>query len=213
MSARTLARLALMLAVIALFLALALLTATYAGASVTGFEVVVSGDSIIRLSETKVAGEGRYVDAEDGRQVALRGTSDRLSSTEAVRLMVPMVKPGGTFVFQDNAAQTTPAQWRALLVDIVQRLPDDRCLLGVLPVWVAPGSPATIADAAVKANIMVAEFAKQPCHDWVRWNQAVTANPALVYDGQHPTSAGTDYLAAQITARTGHVITAGSCTV
>jgi hypothetical protein len=196
---------------LACLVVLSLIPAFPAAASVTGFEVVISGDSIIRLSESHVMGAGRYVDAEDGRQVNIPGTSGRLSSTGAVRLMIPHVQPGGWFIFQDNGAHATTTEWRALLKSIVAQVPADRCLLGVLPVWIAPGPPATTADIAAKANIMVHEFNLHPCHEYVRWNQQVNANPSLVYDGQHPTAAGAAWIGAQITIRTGHVIGGGSC--
>lgn len=184
-----------------------------AQASVSQVEVVISGDSISRLSEANLMGNGRIVDAEDGRNAYQRGMSNRMSSNEAMQFLIPMVQPGGTFVFQDNGAGATPEQWTQLLRGIVSRLPDDRCLLGVLPVWVAPGTPAQIADAGLKAGIMVTEFAVQPCHDWVRWNQAVAANPGLVYDGQHPTVAGSTWLGDQVTLRTGHVMSGDSCSL
>ena len=185
-----------------------------AGASVSQYPVVITGDSILRLSEAQIIGPGRFADLEDGRQAYIAGTSGRLSSDEAARLLIPMVEVDGWFVFQDNGAQATQTQWRALLQSIVSRLPDDRCLLGVLPVFIAPGSAATIADTAAKANIMVQEFNVQPCHEYVRWNQQVNAHPELVYDGQHPTAAGQTWLADQISLRTGHpfIVNGPGCT-
>lgn len=184
-----------------------------AQASVSTFQVVITGDSILRLSEANLIGNQRLVDVEDGRQVNLPGTSGRLTSTEAIRLLIPNVAPGGWFVFQDNGAQASQAEWRTLLKSIVAQLPDNKCVLGVLPVATAPMNPATISDVAVKANIMVAEFNLQPCHEYVRWNQAVNANPALVYDGQHPTAAGSTWLGNEVTVRTGHVMSGDSCSL
>lgn len=206
------------LTAVVVVLVVVLMIADTAESSTSTFEVVVTGDSILRLSEGGILGPGRFVDAEDGRQVNVRGTSGRMTSTEAVRWLTPMVQPGGWFVFQDNGAQATQAEWRTLLKEVVQRLPDDRCLLGVLPVFTAPpAAQATFLDTAAKANIMVEEFAAQPCHDYVRWNQKVLYSPegssTWVYDGQHPTAAGALWLAGDITRRTGHDLEAQSCPV
>lgn len=167
------------------------------------FRVVITGDSILRLSQSGLPGPDRFFDVEDGRQVNIKGATGNLSSQEAAKLYIPLVAPGGFFVFQDNGAQSTQSEWRILLQNIVANLPPDRCVIGVLPVSIAPMTPATISDVAAKANIMVTEFNKHPCHEYVRWNQQVIAHPEFVYDGQHPTQPGIDYLISEINYRTG----------
>jgi hypothetical protein len=172
-------------------------------AGTTRFGVVVTGDSILQLGEQLLAGPDRYIDVESGRQPYAVGLEERMSTAAAAAALVPLVAPGGILVVQDNGVNTTDADWRALLRSIVDRLPDDRCLVGVLPVFLHPTDPAVTSGAAVRANIMVAEFTRQPCHDWIRWNQKVVADPNLVYDGQHPTPAGRVWLADQVSLVTG----------
>lgn len=167
------------------------------------FRVVITGDSILRLSQDGLPAPDRFFDVEDGRQVNIKGATGALTSTEAVNIYARMVEPGGFFVFQDNGAQATQAEWRALMKHIVATVPDDRCIIGVLPVFLSPpATQATYLDTAAKANIMVAEFNLHPCHEYVRWNQKVIANPSWVYDGQHPSQAGIDYLVSEIDLRT-----------
>ena len=169
------------------------------------FQVVITGDSILRLTQSGLTGlgSGVFFDVEDGRQVAVRGATGRLSSSEAVRNYLPMVAPGGVFVFQDNGAQASVSEWRSLLRSVVDTLPDDRCLIGVLPVMVAPLNAAAAQDTAVKAQVMVQEFVRQPCHDYVRWNQQVAKDKSLVYDGQHPGPAGVAWLSGELSRRVG----------
>lgn len=167
------------------------------------FKVVVCGDSILQLGADLLYGWQRMIDVEGGRQLHTKGNEGRWSAEEACELLIPMVAPGGYFVFQDNGANVTQAQWRSFLQEVVDQIPVDVCLIGVLPIWVTPATPSVIADTAAKANIMVQEFGKHTIFDWIRWNQQVAANPALVYDGQHPTQAGREWLAAQLNAVTG----------
>lgn len=164
------------------------------------FRVVITGDSILRLAMPGLAAPDRFVDTEDGRQVNTKGITNSLSSTEAVAIYAPLVAPGGYFVFQDNGlGGATQAQWRTLMRAIVAAVPEDRCVVGVLPVYtLAPHN----TDVAAKAGIMVQEFNLHPCPRYVRWNQKVAADPTLVYDGQHPTAAGIEYLVAEIGRQT-----------
>lgn len=180
-----------------------------AQAGFSRFPVVITGDSILQLGQDLLWSPHRFVDVESGRQPAQAGNEGRYSTAEAAEVLIPLVEPGGFLVVQDNGINASDAQWRALLREIVDDLADDRCLVGVLPVFLH-ADPAVTAAAAVRANIMVAEFSRQPCHDWIRWNQKVAADPSLVYDGQHPSAAGRAWLASQIDLVTG---TATSCDV
>lgn len=165
------------------------------------YRVVGTGDSI--LHAVAAAGElqssDRWFDTEQGRQAYLPGNQSRASTWEMWATVVAHSRRGGWLVVQDNALECTQAQWRTLMRDIVAATPNDRCLLGVLPYYDADFTTVTVsADVAAKANIMVQEFAAQPVTEYVRWNQACAAHPEYTYDGQHPSSDGIDYLAAEI---------------
>ena len=160
--------------------------------------VVGTGDSILALSAGQLVSADRWWDLEQGRQVDIRGNMGRYTTAEMLPILFAKSRPGGWVVVQDNAAQTTLTRWREMLRQYVATIPDDRCLLGVLPVFDAAVDPVAASFAQSAANVMVQEFNVQPCHEYIRWNQAVQANPALTYDGQHPSAAGVAWLARTI---------------
>lgn len=163
------------------------------------YRVAGTGDSILHMLavESELQSTDRWFDTEQGRQAFIRGNMNRASTREMWDVVVANSRRTGWVVVQDNAAQVTQADWRTLMKYIVSATPNDRCLLGVLPVIIHPDD-AIEYDIAVKANIMVQEFAAQPCTEFVRWNQAVLAHPEYVYDGTHPSPAGIAYLSGEL---------------
>lgn len=166
--------------------------------------VVGTGDSILALAAPSLASDDRWLDLEQGRQVDIRGNANRATTAEMLPVLLAKSRPGGWVVVQDNAAQTTLARWREVLRRYVSTIPDDRCILGVLPVFDVDVDPVAAQFAQAAANVMVQEFNVQPCHEYIRWNQAVQANPSLTYDGQHPSEAGVAWLAQTIDATIGY---------
>jgi hypothetical protein len=160
--------------------------------------VVGTGDSILALSVTQLTSTDRWWDLEQGRQVDIPGNQGRATTAEMIPVLVAKSRPGGWVVVQDNAAQTTLTRWREVLRQYVTAVPDDRCLLGVLPVYDAAVDPVAAQNAQAAANIMVQEFTAQPCREFIRWNQAVQAYPWFTYDGQHPSADGVAWLARTI---------------
>lgn len=168
----------------------------------TTYRVTGTGDSILHLTRAAggLAGGDRWFDTEQGRDALTPGNQGRMSTTQAFAVALRNSTRGGWIIVQDNGAHATDAQWRTMLRSMVANTPNDRCLLAVLPVFHPDWSPAAAVNAERKANIMVQEFAGQPCRSFVRWNQAVMADPSLVYDGQHPSPAGKAWLARAINA-------------
>jgi lysophospholipase L1-like esterase len=164
----------------------------------TTYRVVGTGDSILALSRPQLTSADRWLDLEQGRQVDIVGNQGRATTADMLPRLLARSRPGGWVIVQDNAAQTTLARWREVLREYVTTIPDDRCLLGVLPVFDAAVDPVAAANAQAAANVMVAELSVQPCRAFIRWNQAVQANPALTYDGQHPSAEGVAWLARAI---------------
>lgn len=185
--------------------ALAALALASPAEAATSYRVTGTGDSILHL--TRAAGgltrADRWLDTEQGRDALTPGNQGRMSTTQAFAAALAVSQPNGWIIVQDNGAHATDAQWRSMLRTMVANTPNDRCLLAVLPVFHPNWSPVAAENAARKANIMVQEFNVQPCHQYVRWNQAVMANPGLVYDGQHPSSAGITWLTRTINSVVG----------
>lgn len=164
------------------------------------YRVTGTGDSIFHMvaAEGMLQSSDRWIDNEQGRDAYVRGNQNRASTAEMWTTVVANSRRGGWLIVEDNGARATQTEWRTLMRDIVAATPNDRCLLGVLPVYDNPAAPELELDIAAKANIMVQEFLNQPCTEFVRWNQAVNAHPEYVYDGTHPTEAGILYLANEI---------------
>jgi len=167
------------------------------------YNVSGTGDSILFMTADQLDAPGRWIDTERGRQPYIPGQQNRYSTEDIWPLVLAHSKPGGWIVIQDNAAQTSDDAWRKLVQRIVWNTPNDRCLLGVLPVFLASESPLPDAaerqaDAFRKARIMRRAFAFQPCHRLVEWPAAVRAKPGLVFDGQHPSADGVAWLAWEI---------------
>jgi hypothetical protein len=167
------------------------------------FHVAGTGDSILAIAYSGIAAPDRWIDVEQGRQPYIAGMQGRASTSTIWPWVLRNSQPGGWVIIQDNGALTSDADWRALMRRIVTELPNDRCLLFVLPAFHPAWSRAANLDASRRANIMVGEAAAQPCHDFVRWNQAVAADSTLVYDGQHPSAKGARWLAATINSIVG----------
>ena len=192
----------------ALTAAVLVLTAAPAAArstpTATTWRVVGTGDSILALSRTQLTSADRWLDLEQGRQVDIPGNQQRATTAEMLPRLLARSRPGGWVIVQDNAAQTTMTRWAEMLRTYTATIPDDRCILGVLPVYDATVDPVAAANAQTAANIMVRELAAQPCHQFIRWNQAVQADPTLTYDGQHPSPAGITWLAKAIDQTIGY---------
>ena len=170
----------------------------------TTYRVVGTGDSILALSRPHLTSADRWLDLEQGRQVDIVGNQGRATTADMLPILLARSRPGGWIIVQDNAAQTTMTRWADMLRTYVDTIPDDRCILGVLPVYDAAVDPVAAANAQAAANIMVRELAGQPCRQFIRWNQAVQANPALTYDGQHPSVDGVAWLARAIDETIGY---------
>jgi hypothetical protein len=116
-------------------------------------------------------------------------------------LLVKESQPGGWVVIQDDSGGVTTPQWTALMARYVAAIPDDRCILAIIPGvgkvnTLAPGvQPVVITNA----RAMRGEIRKQPCYAFIRWDLAVNGHPDFVVeDGTHPTTAGKAWLAAAI---------------
>lgn len=169
------------------------------------YRVAGTGDSILHLVRATGAltAPDRLIDTEQGRDPVTPGNQGRLSTTQAYAAALNRSEPGGYIVLQDNGANATEAQWALMLRNIVNTTPADRTIVAVLPAYNDDWSTVNAARAARLANIMVREIKLHERVIWIRWNQAVNANPALVYDGYHPTPLGCAWLAAHINAAVG----------
>ena len=179
--------------------------ATDTPAHAATYRVVGTGDSILSTARDYVLAPGRWVDVEPGRNAYTAGLQGRHSTSSIWPHLLAMSQRGGWVIIQDNGLGVTLEDWRALLDRIVRELPDDRCLLGVLPIF-HPAWPdgEKWYDTVWAANReMVRAFQVQPCMRLVRWDLAVLADSSLVYDGQHPTEAGAQWLGAAIDAEIG----------
>lgn len=182
---------------VSLAILLAVFTPT-GDASAATFRVVGTGDSILHLVRPSIGAPDRWFDTEQGRDAYTPGNMGRASTLTIWPTVLRSSQPGGWVIIQDNGMHVTESRWRDLMRLIVTQLPDNRCLLGVFPVYLARFDQALSTDAARKATIMAQEFSRQPCHSFVYWNSAVLANSNLVYDGQHPNTYGIQWLAARI---------------
>lgn len=162
------------------------------------YRVVITGDSIFDDAHLALIAPDRWIDTERGRDPYLVGQQGRHSTSSILPELVARSQPDGWVVIQDNGARTTNPDWRRLMREIVAAVPDDRCLAGVLPVYwpVGASNGNTSYDAQLtKMIIMIEEFAQQPCHAYIGWHVAVSRDPLLLRDAQHPSAAGVTWLA------------------
>lgn len=160
------------------------------------YRVVGTGDSILDISRDYVLRPGRWIDVEQGRNAYTPGLQGRHSTASIWPHLLAMSERGGWVIIQDNGLGPTIPEWRALMDRIVRELPDDRCLLGVLPVFhpAFPEGAKWYQHVWAANREMVQAFEKQPCVRFARWDLAVLADPSLTYDGQHPTEEGAEHL-------------------
>jgi hypothetical protein len=172
--------------------------------AVVTYRVVGTGDSILNLVGTQLASTDRWFDTEPGRQPYLDGIDHRYSTAAIWPELLSRSRRGGWVVIQDNpaatVANTTPEEWRTLLRTIVQELPDDRCVAGVLPYFQSSVDPVRASATVEFRNIMVAELNDQPCYAFILWDVAAAGHPEYIIegDGQHPSPAGATWLANEL---------------
>ena len=120
---------------------LALTTVVGGPAHAAGFRVVGTGDSILVLAYGVplpggvVNSSTWWIDVECGRDAYTAGMSGRASIASIWPLVLSRSVPGGWIIIQDNALGVSDFGWRSLMRRIVDETPNDRCLLGVLPVF------------------------------------------------------------------------------
>jgi hypothetical protein len=179
---------------------LTIATAALAMLAMTGCQRINIGDSIFALSQPS----GDHTDSQAGRGAYNQGVDQNLTHSQVVATLVPYLDPGGVLVMEedgtyDNGAgisgEETPESYRRFVDEVVAVLPDDRCLVWVLPFNVF----AQERDAAFAAQIE-AGLQAQPWSATVPWNQIAAANPHLLADGLHPNQAGANALNAAIDA-------------
>ena len=168
----------------------------------TTYPVVIVGDSII--DRTRAAYSSKYlIDAAAGRGLGFPGVSDPglpadVSGIEAVRRSIPLIEPGGWLVVElgtnDISQQVTTGLFLAQMQVVTDLLPDDRCL-----VWVLPWRERRYDRALVYQSLIGQGVREQPCWRLVAWSAVNRQIPALFQaDGIHPTEAGGLVLAAMI---------------
>lgn len=169
--------------------------------AVDTFRVVITGDSIFDDAHQALSAPDRWIDTERGRDPNVLGQQGRYSTRSILPELVARSRPDGWIVIQDNGARSTNPEWRQLMIDVVTDVPDDRCLAGVFPVYWpvgAVGTNTSYESQLIKMIIMIEEFAHQPCHAYIGWHVAVTRNPLLLSDNQHPSASGIAWLASAV---------------
>ena len=177
-------------------------TAAPATAAPAHYRVVGTGDSILFLvaMSGQLQSADRWIDTEAGRQAYVKGLDNRYSTAQMLPILLAKSQPGGWVVVQDDTAGTS-AEWQKVIHNYVEKIPNDRCILAVLPVVARTGVWDLISpeQSVVNARITRIEVNRQPCHAYVRWDLAVNNHPEYVTaDGKHPTDLGMAWLAAAI---------------
>lgn len=170
----------------------------------TTYRVVGTGDSILAMtfgvpspgSAAIIDGTERWLDLEYGRNAYTNGLANRASTNSIWPLVRDRSQTGGWIIIMDNALGVSITGWKTLVDKIRAEAPPDRGLIGITPIfhprWDPTGTNTNLA--ATNAAQLIKSFSQHPTSVLIRWDQAVQANPSFVYDGQHPTLAGKQWL-------------------
>ena len=112
-----------------------------------------------------------------------------MSTVEAVALLASEVEAGGWLIVQDGGSasvdvdpvtlgpqtlDTDELEWTVFVQAVLALVPDDVCLLWVLPGYAVARSHAKAVEAWRRSLIVRENIDAQPCTALVDWNAAVT---------------------------------------